>query len=356
MDKTKSEDQISVKELITQIMEWFMYLLSHWKIICLVGILGAALGLTYSFMQKPIYTASLSFVIEDQQQASGLGGALGLVSQFGFDIGENGGGIFSGTNLIELFKSRTMVEKVLMTSVISDNKTISFAELYIQKQHWREKWNKNARFKNITFIPDANREQFSRAQDSILGSIYEALSANSLKVGQKDKKIDIITIDFQSGDEYFAKVFTEELAKQVSDFYILTKSKKARMNMDILEKQTDSIRGELNAAITGVAASNDNTFGLNPALNIKRTPSAKRQVDVQANTAVLIELVKQTELAKVTLRKETPLIQIIDHPIFPLKREKTGKLKGLIIGGFVFSFLIVFILIIKKVFKKIMSS
>ena len=333
-----------------------MYLLSHWKIICLVGILGAALGLTYSFMQKPIYTASLSFVIEDQQQASGLGGALGLVSQFGFDIGENGGGIFSGTNLIELFKSRTMVEKVLMTSVISDNKTISFAELYIQKQHWREKWNKNARFKNITFIPDANREQFSRAQDSILGSIYEALSANSLKVGQKDKKIDIITIDFQSGDEYFAKVFTEELAKQVSDFYILTKSKKARMNMDILEKQTDSIRGELNAAITGVAASNDNTFGLNPALNIKRTPSAKRQVDVQANTAILIELVKQTELAKVTLRKETPLIQIIDHPIFPLKREKTGKLKGLIIGGFVFSFLIVFMLIIKKVFKKIMSS
>ena len=77
---------------------------------------------------------------------------------------------------------------------------------------------------------------------------------------------------------------------------------------------------------------------------------------MQANTAILIELVKQTELAKVTLRKETPLIQIIDHPIFPLKREKTGKLKGLIIGGFVFSFLIVFMLIIKKVFKKIMSS
>lgn len=356
MDKSKSEDQISVKELITQMIEWFMYLLSKWKIIFFFGILGAALGLSYSFMQKPLYTASLSFAIEDQQQSSGLGGALGLASQFGFDLGGSGGGIFSGTNLIELFKSRTMVEKALLTSVVSGNKTISFAELYIQQQHLRENWKKNTKFKDISFTLNENRDQFSRAQDSILGSIYEVLSANSLKVEQKDKKVDIITIEFKFDDEYFAKYFTEALAKEVSEFYILTKSKKARMNMDILEKQTDSIRGELNAAISGVAIANDNTFGLNPALNIKRIPSSKRQVDVQANTAILIELVKQTELAKVTLRKETPLIQVIDYPVFPLKKEKTGKLKGLIIGGIVFSFLVVFILIIKRVYKKIMSS
>ncbi len=55
-------------------------------------------------------------------------------------------------------------------------------------------------------------------------------------------------------------------------------------------------------------------------MNVRRAPSAKRQVDVQANKAILTELVKQTELAKVTLRKETPLIQIIDRPILPLMK------------------------------------
>jgi hypothetical protein len=35
---------------------------------------------------------------------------------------------------------------------------------------------------------------------------------------------------------------------------------------------------------TGVAVANDNTFGLN--LNVKPAPSARRQVDVQANTAI----------------------------------------------------------------------
>jgi hypothetical protein len=45
-------------------------------------------------------------------------------------------------------------------------------------------------------------------------------------------------------------------------------------------------------------------------------------VDVQANTAILTEeLVKQTELAKVTLRKETPLIQIMNGPILPLTKN-----------------------------------
>jgi hypothetical protein len=46
------------------------------------------------------------------------------------------------------------------------------------------------------------------------------------------------------------KYFTEALVKEVSDFYIDTKSKKSRENMLILERQTDSIRRELNGAIT----------------------------------------------------------------------------------------------------------
>ena len=55
----------------------------------------------------------------------------------------------------------------------------------------------------------------------------------------------------------------------------------------------------------------------------------------------LTELVKQTELAKVTLRKETPLIQVIDRPILPLPKERFGKAKGLVMGGFLAGFLMV---------------
>jgi hypothetical protein len=345
-------DEISLKELIKIGKEWYLYLLSQWKIIVLAGVIGAGLGLAYSFTKKPIYTATLSFALEDDK--GGGGGGLGMLAgSFGIDLGGGGGSIFTGSNLTELFKSRTMVEQTLMTPVTVNGKVISLAEMYIGINKWRDNWNENPKFKNIQFLPETKRKYFTRVHDSILGVIYQNLSKNSLSVGQKDKKIAIISMDVVSGNELFSLYFCEALARQVGKFYVATKSKKARINMEILERQTDSIRAELNSAITGVAVANDNTFMLNPALNVRRTPSARRQVDVQANTAILTELVKQTELAKVTLRKETPLIQVIDRPILPLPKERFGKAKGLVMGGFFGGFLTVFGLIVRRLLKEL---
>lgn len=346
-------DEISLKELFEKAKEWFAYLLSQWKVILLAGIIGAILGLGYALTKKAVYTARLSFALEDEKGGGGIGGALGLASTLGLDIGGSAGGIFTGSNLAELFKSRSMVERTLLTPVTVDNKVISLAEMYIQNNEWRKSWGEESKFKNIKFLPNQNREGFTRVHDSILGSIFEKLSKGGLSVAQKDKKISIITMEVSSTNELFAKYFCEALAKQVGKFYVDTKSKKARMNMDILERQTDSIRGELNGAITGVAVANDNTFNLNPALNVRRAPSARRQVDVQANTAILTELVKQTELAKVTLRRETPLIQVIDRPILPLEKARFGKLKGIILGGVIFGFLGVLYLFFKRIFKQL---
>ena len=354
MNEQTPNDEISLKELIEKGKEWFNYLLSQWKIIVLAGIIGAALGLSYSFYKKPIYTATLSFALEDEKgSGGGLGGALGLASSFGFDLGGGGGSIFTGSNLTELFKSRSMVEQTLLTPVVYKEKTISLAEMYIQENDWREKWENKPHLKTIQFLPETKRKYFTRVHDSILGVIYDNLSKTGLSVGQKDKKIAITTIDVNSTNELFAKYFTEALVENVSDFYIDTKSKKARENMAILQRQTDSVRGELNGAITGVAVANDNTFMLNPALNVRRAPSARRQVDVQANTAILTELVKQSEMAKVALRKETPLIQIIDQPILPLKKEKFGKAKGILMGGILAGFLVTMALIVRRVLKQL---
>lgn len=346
-NEQKSKDEISLKELIEKGAELFAFLFSNWKIIVLTGILGALLGLGYSFIKKPIYTATLSFALEDDK-SGGSGGVLSLASQFGFNLGSSGGGIFEGTNLIELFKSRSMVEQALMKPVLYKGENMSLAEMYIQNKEWREKWKNNLKFVKIQFIPDTKRKYFTRVHDSIFGVIYADLSKNSLSVVQKDKKVSIITMEVTSTNELFSLYFCENLAKQVGQFYIATKSKKARANMEILARQTDSIRKELNNAISGLASANDNTFNLNPALNIQRVPSVRKQVDVQANTAILTELVKQSELAKVTVRRETPLIQVLDRPILPLKKEKFGKSKGIVMGGVLGGILMVLALLVRR--------
>jgi uncharacterized protein involved in exopolysaccharide biosynthesis len=360
VDQNNSEqfdnDEISLKELVLKIKEWYQFLLTKWRLIILAGIIGGLIGFTYAYFQKPTYKAVLTFAMEEEKSGGGgLGGALGLASQFGIDLGSSGGGAFSGANLIELMKSRKLVEKTLLSPIEVDGKAQSLVEYYLAFNEIKKDWDEKPLLKNVSFPIDADRTKFTLQQDSILKNLAAGLIKTDLVISQKDKKVSILSIEMNSTNEQFAKVFCETIAKETSEYYVEIKSKKSKMNVDILQHQADSIRAELNSAITGVAAAADNVFNLNSAMNVRRTPSARRQVDVQANTAILTQLVGNLELAKVTLRKETPLLQIIDRPSFPLEKEKVGKLKSLVLGGFLAGFLTVLYLVFTSLYKKLIA-
>jgi uncharacterized protein involved in exopolysaccharide biosynthesis len=285
-------DEISLKELILKIKEWYQFLLTQWKLIVLAGIIGGLIGFTYAYRQPTTYKAVLTFALEEEKGGGGISGLGGLASQFGFDVGGSGGGAFAGSNLIELMKSRLLVEKTLLNPIEVNGKTISIAEYYIQINKMRKAWDENPAFKNIQFLPNADRASFTLQQDSILKGIFSSVTGlKNLTIDQKDKKASITSIEVISSNENFSKIFCENLAKETSEYYVEIKSKKARLNVEILQKQTDSIRTELNNAITGVASADDNVFNLNMAMNVKRSPGMRRQVDVQANTAILTSLV-----------------------------------------------------------------
>ena len=349
-------DEISLKELIQKIQEWIAYLKTQWKLIIGIAALGGIIGFVYASFQKPTYLATTTFVLEeDKGGGGGMGGAMGLASSFGFDLGGGGGGLFTSSNIIELMKSRLVVEKTLLNPVQIAGKEISLADYYIQINELKKGWDKKPALANINFPTNADRTKFSLEQDSILQTISAGLTKNNLVIAQKDKKVSIISLTVKTESELFSKLFCEQLLKETSDFYIETKSKKSRLNVDILQRQADSIRAELNGAITGVATASDNVYNLNPAFNVKRTPSTRRQVDVQANTAILTQLVAQLELSKVSLRKETPLVQLIDRPILPLEKDKVGRLKSLVLGGFLAGFLTVLYLVFGQLYRKMVA-
>ena len=72
----------------------------------------------------------------------------------------------------------------------------------------------------------------------------------------------------------------------------------------------------------------------NPLSKINMVPYQKAMIDVQANSTIYQELIKQLELAKVTHRNKASLIQIIDEPIYPLENSRWKLLKTLIFGIF----------------------
>src|SRR5690606_40670425 len=50
--------------------------------------------------------------------------------------------------------------------------------------------------------------------------------------------------------------------------------------------------------------------------------------DKQLLQGIYIEVMKNLEVSKLSLLKETPLIQIIDRPILPLRKESPGDRKS----------------------------
>ena len=350
------DDDLTLKEIVHTLQGYYVYLRSKIKYIAVVVLLGALLGAAYAGLKSPEYTASLSYALEEGK--SGGGGFASLAGSFGVNVGSVRGnsGAFTGNNLMELYKSRSMVEQTLLAPVVANGQKMSLAEYYIRDKEWREDWKEEPELnKQLKFYPQADRDLFTRSQDSIMGLIYEELTEEHLSVEQKDKEMSIRTIQLTHPNEYFAQQFTLSLTETVTDFYVETKSKRSKENLEILQKQTDSVRNALNKSIKQLAVANDNNFGLNPAYRVETVSSAKEQVDVQANTAILEELVKQTEMAKVSFRKQTPLIQVIDRPILPLEKEETGFLKSVVIGSFIAGFLVVVFFIAYREYKKAME-
>lgn len=357
-NRNEEKAELSIKDLISTIKKVIAFLLKRRYIIFCFGIVGVIGGYSYAHYQKPVYTAITTFVLEDDKgSAGGLGSIAGLASMAGVDLGAGGGGIFQGDNILELYKSRTMIQKTLLTEINHNGQKELLIDYYIDINKMREGWAKNPELKSLKFsnLSTASENDLpiavSRLRDSVLGNVVDQINKSYLKVAKLDKKLSIISAEVKSIDEFFAKTFNEQIVRNVNDFYVQTKTKKSLENVLIIQQKVDSVRTAMDGAIYSAATIADATPNINPTRLTQRVaPMQRSQFSAETNKLMLGELVKNLELSKMSLRKEAPLIQVIDSPTYPLKKERIGKLKAMILGGMALSFLTIITLGLKKVF------
>lgn len=352
-----NSNEISLAEIIQLVKKYWNYLLSKWTTILIFGILGAGIGLTASFLIKPKYTAHLSFALVEK--GSGGGGLADLASSFGFGGMLNGNsGAFSGDNLLEIIKSRYAIEKTLLTPVNYKGKTENLVEVYADFMNLRKDWKKdkkNPEMQTLSYPVGQKRETFTRTQDSILYNIYNTISnSKMLSVVRKDKKLSIVNMDFTSTDELFSQLFVETLMNETYRFYKATKTAQSQVNIDRMEHTADSIKALYDAALYRSAGISQ--VNINPALQYAAVPRIQQQYNAQLYGTVYAEVLKNLETLKLDLARETPLVQMIDEPILPLRKERFGKAKGIVMGGFLGGFLIVLYLLGGMYFKDKMKE
>ena len=203
------------------------------------------------------------------------------------------------------------------------------------------------------YVNDLRSNKTSRVQDSLIKGLVKLIKKEYLLVDKPSRKTTILEIGFDHKDEVLAKIFNENLVKIVNEFYHKTKTLKTGLNLKILQRQSDSVKIILDTSIMLLAEIDQSIPNANPISKVNLVPYQKAMIDVQTNSAIYGELLKQLELAKVTHRNNMPLIQVIDKPSYPLKNSRWKLFKTLIYGlifGFSFS---VFSLSLKRTLESL---
>ncbi len=352
------EDEVSVKELIVSLQGWVRYLWSKWLILLLAGVIGGALGLWYAFAKTPVYKATTTFVLEGGEGQGRMSQYAGMAAMVGINLGGSGGGLFQGDNILELYKSRSMLEQTLLSTIDSETEEL-LIERYVTYNKLDEAWVDNPPLASLDFRQDPTQfnAETLRVRDSVITDIVNSVRSNLLNVSKPDKNLSIIQVEVTSPDETFSKSFNENLVRRVNDFYVQTKTKKSTDNIAILEAKVDSVREVMSGAIYSAARISDATPHLNPTRQTQRIgPSQEAQFSAETNKVILSQLVQNLEMARMAQLQEQPLIQLVDTPVYPLPVDRLGKAKGIVIGGFLLGFLTLLTLIGLKWYRDVMRE
>ena len=347
-NKHFSENQFTLREVVQNLQDWLRFFFGEWKTLILAGIIGLGLGALVSIFKKPVFHAETSFVLEEGDAGS-ISQMSGLASLVGVNLSSLGGtsGLFQGDNIMELYRSDRMLGETLLSPFDEEKLLI---DRFVEFEELDEKWASKVDFSQLDFsIP---RENFSVTQDSVIFEVSKLIRERQLSVAKPDRKLSIIQVSISSKDEAYAKVFNETLVNKVNTFYFETKTKKTGENLAILQSQADSVRAILDESIGAYASAQDRVPNANPLLTSATVESRKRQIDVQATGAVYQEIVKNLEIAKVNHRNNSPLIQIIDSPRFPLKRTEIRLVKGMVLGAILTGLLVLFGLYFRRLYQK----
>jgi len=329
---TAHDDEITLTDIWIKLQQWWAYLWKRKFWIVAIALLGSIGGYLKVKTADPVYSATLTFSLE--QGGSGGSNLAGLASQFGFSMGGGeSGGMFSGENLLTLMTSRRMVEDVLLTPVLIEGDSILLVNQYVRSwPELKEAWD------SAGLYPIDAKSCCNNAQDSAMGVIYSMVSEKALAVSKQDEALSFVTISFSGHDQAFAGAFVEQLTAQATEFYVESKTTNTRANMEKLERRVDSVTTELESAMVSAANSMDaNQFTVQSASKVS---SAQKQMKVTMLTTLYGELVKNLELSKTIAAREEPLITIIDRPHYPLRVRESG-LKGALFGGVIGGFLTV---------------
>ena len=294
--------------------------------------------MVYSFLRPTTYRSEIKIFVEDSKSAGG--GLMSMVAgQIGIDVGSLMGGnsVLAGDNVLELAKSKVLLQKALQTSysMAGKDSTYSLADQYAYVMGWKKKWASSRKVGyEVSFA--TNKTEFNRIEDSLWQVMFKRIIEKELAVNKPDKKLGFYTIDLETRDELLSKLLSEKIVQTTTNFFIEGKIGRLKKNVERLQRRVDSIGYMLNSkTLDAATASVENQIDINLALARPIAAAEIKAKDKAFAGVIYGELLKNLEILKTALIQETPSIVVVDENKIP-KRDILKWYWGVLFGSCLF--------------------
>ena len=323
MDNIK-DDEIDLVEILKKIHK-------SRKFILIISFFFALLGVAVALLSPVKYSSETIFITQNQETgSSSLSGVASLVG-INLQSGSYGGEIPS-TMYPQIVES-VKFKRLLLNKVIDEKNNLTL-ENFIAEQY---------------SIVEVNEQNISDLGMTLIEETYFKILTEILSVSV-NKNDGFISISCEMPNAELSAKIAKYSRELLQNIIIENKIETARQNLIFSEGLLIEKKKEFDEIYSKLAFFSDSN--LNSVNSFIINEKNKLESEFQIISAVVEEISKQVEQAKLQLKKDTPVFSTIQEALIPIQRSSPKRAQLVIIFGFLgFILSAVYVLIKDTLFK-----
>ena len=305
--EVNSNDEIDIIDLLKKLYK-------SKKSIIYTTIIFLIIGIAFALLSPVKYNSTTVFITQNQE--TGSSSLSGVASLVGINLSSGLSGSEIPPTMYPQIIESVKFKRLLLKKVIDEKNNITLENFITEYYSIKKVEEENLSDLGMTL----NEEKYFRILTEIL----------NVSVNQIDGFISIGCT--MPNAEYSAKIakFSRELLQNI---IIENKIETARQNLIFSEGQLMEKKKEFDDIYSKLAFFSDSN--INSVNSFVLNEKNKLESEFQIISAVVEEISKQVEQAKLQLKKDTPVFSTIQEAVIPVKISSPKRTQTVIIFGFI---------------------
>jgi uncharacterized protein involved in exopolysaccharide biosynthesis len=309
---TYYEEEISL-------LRYVNVLLKRWRLVLGVPLLAAFSAGVFSFLVRPTFSASASFLPEVRSGSRVPAGLASLAAQFGVATGSDAAQ--APQFYAQVLKSRELLERILLDRF------------------------PDPRAKHNPVAADSNTlvDILKIEGDSVGERVYKGLKTlDKLVSTQVDRQTGIVKLTVEAPYPELAAAVANRMLDRLNEFNTKTRQSQARERRRFVEDRVAAVERELRQAEEDLKNfyERNRSWQSSPQLAVEED-RLRRQV--QLRQELYLTLKREYETARIEEVNDTPVITVIEAAVPPLERSKPRRRLNVILAFMVGGMLSLFL-------------